>query len=103
MPELFGIFNSSGLDQTHREGFSRMHAVFSNRTHFNTLTKETPCLLISLFLNNKYESKYNCIEWNDITKTHCVSGPLYKWRMKNKKYSYHPGLEPIWGKINGIF
>lgn len=102
MPELFGIFNSSGLDQTHREGFSRMHAVFSNRTHFNTLTKETPCLLISLFLNNKYESKYNCIEWNDITTSGWIGNPLIFENSFKCEDIYRDYLSNDYSKISGL-
>jgi len=49
----------------------------------------------SMVVNTKY--------LNNSTETHCVSGPLYKWRMSNPKESYHEGLSPIWGKINGVF
>lgn len=40
---------------------------------------------------------------NHSCETHAVSGALYKWRMSIKDITYHPGLEPIWGKVNDIF
>ena len=76
MPELFGIFNSSGLKQIHQEGFSRMHAAFSDRIHFNILTKKTPCLLLALVLNNKHDSQYYCTEWNDVSTNSWIGNPL---------------------------
>ncbi len=65
MPEIFGIFKSSGLEPVHRQGYSGMHAAFSVYDHINTYKEETPCLLLSLLISNKHDNKHYNIEKNE--------------------------------------
>jgi len=62
---------------------------------WRTLIVEEAIKYGSLVVNTKY--------LNNSTETHCVSGQLYKWRMKHPKTAFHNGLKPVWGKINGVF
>lgn len=65
MPELFGIFNPTGINSEHRHGYSRMRGVFSKFNHIEFSATETSYLLLSTIRNNKHETDYQKILKNE--------------------------------------
>ena len=58
MPELFGIFNPSGLSQIHHKGLSRMRDTFTEINHVKVCEKEAQIVKLFTILNHKHDSKY---------------------------------------------
>ena len=102
MPELFGIFDSSGINLTHREGFNRMRSLFLEHPNSNVFTKETPYLLISLLLNNKHDSAYSRLDADQTSTCGWIGNPATSYQNHLLEKFHERSQYEIFPKIYNI-